>query len=424
MRQDRDISAWDGLAVHVTEWDGGTGVPLLCLPGLVRTGGDFEGVAARHGAGRRVVTLDYIGRGASARARRIARYAPEAMLRDVMDVCAAVHLHRAVVIGTSFGGLLAMALGAARPGLLAGVVLNDVGPEIGTAGAEQVRCFVAGDPALPDIDAAAAYLAHALPDLSLHGEADWRDFTALTYAPGPDGRWHPLWDTRIARTMAMKPPDLWPLFGALAGVKLLLVHGGRSTLLTDDTVARMRVARPDMVVATVPGSGHAPTLAEPEAMAALAAFLPCIPARWVASFLGSGLAPVSPGTVGSLAALLPGLALLWLSHAALGAGVLVVVALGLWAVRAAGATGDPGWVVIDEVAGQWIALLALAHPSVFGALAAFAAFRLFDVTKPGPIGWAERLPGAVGVMADDVLAGALAAVLVWGLRWLLPGWLD
>jgi pimeloyl-ACP methyl ester carboxylesterase len=257
----------------VTEWDDGSGLALLCLPGLVRTAADFAGVAARHGAGRRVVALDYIGRGGSARAPRVARYAPEAMLRDVMDVCAAVHLHRAVVIGTSFGGLLAMALGAARPGLLAGVVLNDVGPEIGTAGADLVRRFVAEDPALPDLDAAAAHLRRVLPDLSLHTDADWREFAALTYAPGPDKRWHPLWDTRIARTMDVKPPDLWPLFGTLAGVPLLLVHGGRSTLLLAETVARMRAARPDMAVAEVPGSGHAPTLAEPEAVAALAAFL-------------------------------------------------------------------------------------------------------------------------------------------------------
>jgi pimeloyl-ACP methyl ester carboxylesterase len=273
MTQSRDLSAWDGLPIRVLEWGDGGGMPLLCLPGLVRTAGDFAGVAARHGAGRRVVSLDYIGRGASARAASVARYAPEAMLRDVMDVCSAVHLPRAVIIGTSFGGLLAMALGAARPGLLAGVVLNDIGPEIGTAGADQVRRFVAEDPALPDLDAAAAHLRRALPDLSLHTDTDWRDFAVLTYATRPDGRWHPLWDTRIAQTMDSKLPDLWPLFGALDSVPLLLVRGGRSTLLLDATVARMRAARPDMVVATVPDSGHAPTLAEPEAVAALADFL-------------------------------------------------------------------------------------------------------------------------------------------------------
>jgi phosphatidylglycerophosphatase A len=148
------------------------------------------------------------------------------------------------------------------------------------------------------------------------------------------------------------------------------------------------------------------------------------PARWVASFLGVGLVPVAPGTAGSAAALLPGLALLWLSPWALLAGAGVVTAIGLWAVHAARAGDDPGWVVIDEVAGQWIALLALPHPSLFGALAAFAAFRLFDITKPGPVGWSERLPGAAGVMADDVLAGMLAALLVWAIRWALPGLLD
>jgi len=148
------------------------------------------------------------------------------------------------------------------------------------------------------------------------------------------------------------------------------------------------------------------------------------PARLVASFAGVGLVPVAPGTVGSLAALLPGLALLWVSPAALTAGVVLVVAIGLWAIHTAGAGDDPGWVVIDEVAGQWIALLALPQPSILGALAAFAAFRLFDVTKPGPVGWAERLPGAVGVMADDVLAGGLAALVVWGVRWAVPGLLG
>ena len=269
----REVTTWDGLRLRAVEWGQGARLPLLCLPGLVRTSGDFAGVAARHGAGRRVVALDYVGRGGSERARSPSRYAPPAMLRDVMDACAALHVHRAVVLGTSFGGLLAMALGAARPGMLAGVVLNDVGPELGREGAGFVRHYVGDDPALPDLEATAAHVRRVLPDLSLHSETDWRDFARLTFAPGPDGRWRPLWDTRIARTLGGKLPDLWPLFGALSHVPVLLVHGGRSKLLLAETVARMRAARPDMAVATVPGSGHAPTLAEPEAVAALEAFL-------------------------------------------------------------------------------------------------------------------------------------------------------
>ncbi|MGH7154952.1 MAG: alpha/beta fold hydrolase, partial [Acetobacteraceae bacterium] len=86
------ISAWDGLALRVLEWDGGGDKPpMLCLPGLARTAGDFAGVADVFGAGRRVLAVDYPGRGESGRTGRIARYDAEACLRDIMDVCAALH---------------------------------------------------------------------------------------------------------------------------------------------------------------------------------------------------------------------------------------------------------------------------------------------------------------------------------------------
>ena len=106
------------------------------------------------------------------------------------------------------------------------------------------------------------------------------------------------------------------------------------------------------------------------------------------------------------------------------AAVLVVVFVGLWAIGRAGAGGDPGWVVIDEFAGQWIALLGLTRVSVLGLTAAFALFRLLDVLKPGPIGWADRQSGAAGVMADDVIAGAIAAGILWAVRSRFPGALD
>ena len=103
--------------------------------------------------------MDYPGRGGSGWTRQIERYAPEACLRDVLDVCAALHVHQAVAIGTSFGGLLAMGLAAASPGLIRAAVLNDIGPDIGPDGAEFVRDFVGVDPALDSLEACIAIAA-------------------------------------------------------------------------------------------------------------------------------------------------------------------------------------------------------------------------------------------------------------------------
>jgi pimeloyl-ACP methyl ester carboxylesterase len=262
------------LPLVAREWrDGDRLRPLLCLPGLVRTGGDFAGVATELGAGRRVIALDYAGRGESGRARNVNRYAPEACLHDVLDLCAALHVHGAVGIGTSFGGLACMGIAMARPSLLHAVVLNDIGPEIGGRGADFVRRFVATDPALPSVEACAAHLRALLPPMSLHSDEDWQTMARLTYAPGADRRWHPLWDTRIARLLWRGTPDLWPLFGSLAHLKLLLVRGEASNILLPDTVARMQAARPDMAVVSLAGIGHAPTLGEPTVVAALHDFL-------------------------------------------------------------------------------------------------------------------------------------------------------
>jgi phosphatidylglycerophosphatase A len=141
--------------------------------------------------------------------------------------------------------------------------------------------------------------------------------------------------------------------------------------------------------------------------------------RLIASGFGSGFAPFAPGTAGSLAALGLGVPMLLGPGWVLPAAIVLATLAGLWAIGPAGGGDDPGWVTIDEFAGQWIAMLPLASPSPLGLAAAFALFRLFDITKPGPIGWADRQPGAVGVMADDLIAGGMAAAVIWGVR---QGW--
>ena len=144
------------------------------------------------------------------------------------------------------------------------------------------------------------------------------------------------------------------------------------------------------------------------------------PAYWIASGFGIGRFPVAPGTAASLVAALIGAAallvdvhlLIWLS--------IVATLGGLWAVHATKAKDDPGWIVIDEFAGQWIAMLGLTKIGVTGVIAAFALFRLFDILKPGPVGWADRKKGAFGVMADDVIAGLIVAAILYGATNLYP----
>ncbi len=136
----------------------------------------------------------------------------------------------------------------------------------------------------------------------------------------------------------------------------------------------------------------------------------------IASVFGIGYFPFASGTVASLAAMpVAALILLHGSGIALAAASLIAFAIGVWAcgdhVRATGRE-DPSECVIDEVAGQWLAC-AFAPVSLPGLALAFFLFRLFDIWKPWPVGWADReLPGGLGVMADDMIAGLMAGVLV------------
>jgi len=156
------------------------------------------------------------------------------------------------------------------------------------------------------------------------------------------------------------------------------------------------------------------------------------PSRLIAAGFGAGFSPVAPGTAGSLLGLALGMALLAISPFLL-LGVTLALAFGGMPIvsRAVGIPmrpaaqadhADPRWVVIDEIAGQCLALLALPRPSWGGAALAFVLFRALDIFKPGPIGWADRQGGAWGIMADDLIAGFAACLLVGGAHVRFPGY--
>jgi phosphatidylglycerophosphatase A len=144
------------------------------------------------------------------------------------------------------------------------------------------------------------------------------------------------------------------------------------------------------------------------------------PAHWIAGGGGIGRFPYAPGTAASLAAVLIGALALWLDHRLLTLLAIGACVLGTWAVHETNEQNDPGWIVIDEFAGQWIAMIGLAHVSLFGMIAAFVLFRFFDITKLGPVGWADRKDGAIGVMADDVVAGLIVAAILFVATYLFP----
>lgn len=133
--------------------------------------------------------------------------------------------------------------------------------------------------------------------------------------------------------------------------------------------------------------------------------------------------PNAPGTAGSLGALL--IAWLLCTYAGVGArwfaALAAVLAIpGIWAAGiVANESGrkDPQIVVVDEVIGQWLALAGASHLNWKSALAAFALFRCFDIWKPPPVRQLEKLPGGVGIVADDAMAGLYAALVLFAAGW-------
>ena len=264
----------DGLRLHFRDYPGDEGrVPVLCVPGLTRNARDFEGVAQRLSGKRRVIAIDLRGRGESDYALDPLSYVPPVYLQDIGALIAEHCVRPVVLFGTSLGGLIAMLLGLTMRQTLAGVLLNDVGPVLGAKGMARIRSYVGQDTRFKSWDEAAQAIADnhagAFPDYSA---ADWLVWAhRMCREEGGAVRFD--YDMGIAEPFRLPQPepafDLWPAFETLHGLPSLLVRGERSDVLEAETASAMVRRLPMMDLVTLPRIGHAPTLEEPEAVAAI-----------------------------------------------------------------------------------------------------------------------------------------------------------
>jgi pimeloyl-ACP methyl ester carboxylesterase len=248
---DHRFTCRDGLELHARSM--GTGPrTLMCLPGLARTARDFEGLATHLPAGWRLLCPDHRGRGRSARDPRPGRYHTETYARDALGWLEHLRIEQAVVLGTSFGGWVALTLAAQQPERISGVILNDIGVTVPRAAALHYMERMARRTAPETVD------------------------PAFNRQMGQARRLAPFLGV-LCRLGLMRhsAPLVTGFRDTLRRVQapLLVLHGARSRVLTGAGIRELREHCPDLTVATIPGVGHTPTGTEPEAVAAMQAFL-------------------------------------------------------------------------------------------------------------------------------------------------------
>jgi pimeloyl-ACP methyl ester carboxylesterase len=250
---------------------------VLCLHGLTRNSRDFEDLAPHLAKAYRVIVPDLRGRGFSARDPQWQNYHPGTYVQDVLALLAAADASRVVVIGTSLGGMLAMMLGYSHRPRVAGIILNDVGPEFDPVGIERIKQYAGRLAPVHTWPEAVAQLravyGEAWPGLS----ADrWAVLARRSYRENAAGVVEVDADPNIGEALRAAPAamlDLWPLWKALGRLPTLAIRGANSDILSAATFARMKSENPALRQLLVADRGHVPLLDEPECLAAIDEFL-------------------------------------------------------------------------------------------------------------------------------------------------------
>ena len=273
----------DGLRLHYRDYPGREDrPPIVCLPGLTRNARDFEDLAARLSPEWRVIAVDLRGRGESAYAKDPMTYVPLTYVQDIEALLGELAVPSFIAFGTSLGGIVTMLLAGTAREKIAGALLNDVGPEIETAGLSRIRTYVGKSNTWPTWMHAARAVAEANGDVYPAYEIeDWLAMAKRLYRLNSAGRIVLDYDMKIAEPFRVPGneagPDMWRALEQLKEVPVLILRGGRSDVLGARTAERMAAALDDAELVTVTGVGHTPALDEPEATPAIDRLLGRIP---------------------------------------------------------------------------------------------------------------------------------------------------
>ena len=277
--EDRYWSSRDGLKLHYRDYAGGDGKPpLVCLAGLTRNVRDFEELAEHLAGGWRVLCLEMRGRGDSEYAKDAKTYNPLQYVEDVTALLDDSGIESFISVGTSLGGLMTLLFAMTAPQRLAGAIINDAGPVLEAAGIERIKSYVGQGRSFPTwVHAARAIEQSQGLAFPTYGLPDWIAMAKRLMVVSPNGRIVFDYDMKIAEPFAeLNPavqPDLWPGIDGLAGKPVLVVRGAISDILSEETLAGMQARHAGLEAATVADTGHAPTMCEPEALAAIDRFL-------------------------------------------------------------------------------------------------------------------------------------------------------
>jgi pimeloyl-ACP methyl ester carboxylesterase len=283
--RDLFVSAADGLKLYARDYgpraSGALGV--VCLPGMARNAVDFHDLAValaeEDKRPRRVLALDYRGRGRSEWARDWRAYELKVELNDVLNVLAAAGVHEAVFVGTSRGGLLTMMLSAARPSLIRGAILNDAGPVVEVRGLVRLRSYIGNTPTPRDYREGADILRRVSDaQFPWFGDREWEAAARGTWREDARGKLVLAYDPRLGKTLEGLDPEapiatLWPFFEGLRRVPVLVLRGEHSDILSAATLSAMAERHPNLEQIVVPGQGHAPMLSGRELLQRIRRFV-------------------------------------------------------------------------------------------------------------------------------------------------------